>query len=76
MTPLDKFLAALLIAIGAWFGWWFLDDLQSGLARVRRALEPADREAATRVGDMVYLHKAILVASAAVVVWAVLFKLE
>jgi hypothetical protein len=76
MTPLDKFLAVLLITIGACFGWWFLDDLQCGLAKVRRALDPADREATTRGREIVYLHKAILVASAAVVVWAVLFKLS
>jgi hypothetical protein len=66
----------LLIAVGVWAGWFFLDDLQCGLARVRRALDPADHEAATRGSPIVSLHKAILVASALVVVWAVLFKVR
>jgi hypothetical protein len=76
MTPLDRFLAVLLIAGGVWAGWFFLNDLQCGLARVRRALDPADQEAATRGIPIVNLHKAILVASALVVVWAVLFKVR
>jgi len=54
----------------------FLDDLQCGLARVRRALDPTDRAAATRGSPIVNLHKLILVASAFVVVWAVLFKVH
>jgi hypothetical protein len=74
MTPLDRFLAVLLMAVGVWAGWFFLDDLQCGLARVRRALDPADHEAATRGSKIVNLHRAILIASALVVVWAVLFK--
>jgi uncharacterized membrane protein len=74
MTVLDKFLAVVLIAIGVYAGWLFLDDLQYGLADVRRWLDPADRDAATR-GREIFLHKFILVASAVVVVWAVLFKL-
>ena len=45
------------------------------LAEVRRWLDPADRDAATRGREILYLHKFILVASAVVVVWAVLFKL-
>jgi hypothetical protein len=76
MTPLDRFLAVLLLAAGVWAGWFFLDDLQCGLARVRRALDPADHEAATRGSPIVNLHKAILVASAPVVAWAVLFKVR
>ena len=48
MTVLDKFLAVVLIAIGVYAGWLFLDDLQYGLADVRRWLDPADRDAATR----------------------------
>ncbi len=75
MTALDKFLAVVLIAIGVYAGWLFLDDLQYGLADVRRWLDPADRAAATRGRGILHLHKFILVASAAVVVWAVLFKL-
>ena len=75
MTALDKFLAVVLIAIGAYAGWLFLDDLQYGLADVRRWLDPADRDAATRGREILHLHKFILVASATVVVWAVLFKL-
>ena len=76
MTPLDRFLAVLLLAAGVWAGWFFLDDLQCGLARVRRALDPADHEASTRGSPIVNLHKAILVASALVVAWAVLFKVR
>ena len=74
-TVLDKFLAVVLIAIGVYAGWLFLDDLQYGLADVRRWLDPADRDAATRGREILHLHKFILVASAVVVVWAVLFKL-
>ena len=75
MTVLDKFLAVVLIAIGVYAGCLFLEDLQYGLADVRRWLDPADRDAATRGREILYLHKFILVASAVVVVWAVLFKL-
>ena len=75
MTPLDKFLALVLIAIGVYTGWLFLDDLQYGLADVRRWLDPADRDAANRGREILHLHKFILVASAVVVVWAILFKL-
>jgi hypothetical protein len=49
---------------------------RSGQALVstpRRALDPRDREAATRGGEILGLHKAILVASAAVALWVVLF---
>jgi len=35
VTPLDKFLILLLITTGVAFGWYFLEDLQEGLARVR-----------------------------------------
>jgi uncharacterized membrane protein len=75
MTVLDKFLAVVLIALGVYAGWLFLDDLQYSLAAVRRWLDPADHDAATRGREIVHLHKLILVASAVVVVWAVLFKL-
>ena len=34
MTVLDKFLAWVLVAIGVYAGWLFLDDLQYGLADV------------------------------------------
>ena len=47
-----------------------LDDVVKDLER-----DPADRDAATRGREILYLHKFILVASAVVVVWAVLFKL-
>ena len=76
MTPLDRFFAVLLIAVGVWGGWFFLDNLQCGLAGVRRAQDPADDEAATRGRPIVNLFKGILVASAIVVVWAVLFKVR
>jgi len=77
LTALDKFIVMVVVGLGVWCGWFFLDDLQCGLARVRRALDPADREAATRGGNIVNLHKAILVTSAAVVVlWIVLFKVH
>jgi hypothetical protein len=75
-TALDKFIVVVVIGLGVWCGWFFLDDLQCGLAKVRRALDPADREAATRGGQIVNLHKAILVGSAAFVVWIVLWKLR
>ena len=74
MTALDKFLAVVLIALGVCAGGYFLDSLQTGLAEVRRRLDPSDSSAATRGLDIVYLHKTILVGSALVVVWAV-FKI-
>jgi hypothetical protein len=76
MTPLDRFLAVVLLVGGVWAGWFYLDDLQCGLARVRRALDPDDDEAGTRGSPIVNLHKAILVASAVVVGWAVVFKVR
>jgi uncharacterized membrane protein len=75
LTVLDKFLAVVLIAVGVYAGWLFLDDLQYSLADVRRWLDPADRDAATRGREIMHLHKFVLVASALVVAWAVLFKL-
>ena len=74
MSALEKYLAVLLILVGLGAGCFFLDDLQKGLTVVRRALDPGDREAATRGGEILGLHKAILVASAAVALWLVLFK--
>ena len=74
MSPWEKYLAVLFIVVGAGAGCYFLDDLQDGLATVRRALDPCDRGAPTRGGDILSLHKAILVASAFVAVWVVLFK--
>ena len=73
-TALDKFLAVVLIALGVCAGGYFLDSLQTGLADVRRRLDPSDHDAAIRGRDIMNLHKAILVGSALVVVWAV-FKL-
>ena len=75
MAALDKIFTLVLIAVGVGAGWFFLEDLQEGLARTRRVLEPTDWGAATRGREILYLHKFILVASAVVVVWAVLFKL-
>ena len=74
MSAWEKYLAVLLVVVGVGGGCFFLDDLQNGLAVVRRALDPCDREAATRGGEILGLHKAILVASAAFVLWIVLFK--
>ena len=74
MTALDKFLAVVLIALGVCAGGYFLDNLQTGLADVRRRLDFSDHDAAIRGRDIMNLHKAILVGSALVVVWAV-FKL-
>jgi hypothetical protein len=73
MTALEKSLAVVLIAVGLGTGCYFLDSLQEALATVRRRLNPFDRGAATRGLDIMYLHKAILVVSALVVVCA-LFK--
>jgi hypothetical protein len=39
---LDKFMAVVLIALGVWAGWFYLDDIQNGLAGVRRPLDPND----------------------------------
>ena len=74
MKALDKFLAVVLIALGVCAGGYFLDSLQTGLADVRSRLDPSDHDAAIRGRDIMNLHKAILVGSALVVVWAV-FKL-
>jgi hypothetical protein len=76
LTPLDKFILVVVIGLGAWCGWFFLDDLQCGLARVRRALDPSDYEASSRGLNIVKLHKTILVGSAAFIVWIVLWKLR
>jgi hypothetical protein len=76
LTALDKFMAVALIALGVWAGWFYLDDIQNGLAGVRRALDPNDPNPAERDDDILGLHKAILIASAVVVVWVVLFKVR
>jgi hypothetical protein len=39
MSPWEKYLAVLFIVVGAGAGCFFLDDLQNGLATVRRALD-------------------------------------
>jgi uncharacterized membrane protein len=75
LTALDRFLAVVLIAIGVYVGWLFLDDLQYDLARLRRSLDPTDRDATIRGREILHLLKFILVVSALVVTWAVLFKL-
>jgi uncharacterized membrane protein len=69
LTALDRFLAVVLVAIGVYVGWLFLDELQYGLAKFRRLLDPSQRP------RNLHLLKFMLVASALVVVWAVLFKL-
>ena len=75
ITALDKFFATILIFLAAWAGWFVLDDLQEGIGKVRRALDPGDPGAAIRGADLLALQKSILVATAVVVGWAVLFKL-
>ena len=72
---LDKFVAVAIIAAGVWCGWHYLESLRRGLADVRRALNPNDWGAEDRGRDIVRLHKAILVGSAVVVVWAI-YKLS
>jgi hypothetical protein len=74
MSAWEKYLAVLLIVVGLVAGCFFLDDLQNGLATVRRALDPHDLNPANRGGEILGLHKAILVVSALVVLWAVLFR--
>jgi uncharacterized membrane protein len=74
MSPWEKHLAVLLIVVGVGCGCYYLDDLHNGLVVVRRALDPCDREAAIRGGEILGLHKAILVVSATVVLWVLLFK--
>jgi hypothetical protein len=76
LTPLDRFLAVMFIAVGIWAGWFFLENLQDGLAQVRRSLDPSDHDAATRGREIVNLHKLILIGSGLIVVWMVLFKLH
>jgi hypothetical protein len=76
VTPLDKFLILLLITAGVACGWYFLDDLQEGLARVRQALEPNDWEASTRGRPIMRLHRSILVGTALFAAWLIVFKLD
>jgi hypothetical protein len=76
LTALDKFVVVVVIGLGVWCGWFYLNDLQCGLAGVRRALDPSDYKASTRGRPIVNLHKAILVGSAVFVVWIVLWKLR
>ncbi len=75
LTALDRFLAVVLVAIGVYVGWLSLDELQYGLAKFRRLLDPTDRDATVSGREISHLLKFMLVASALVVVWAVLFKL-
>ena len=75
ITALDKFFAVILIFLVACAGWFVLENLQEDIVKVRRALDPADRDAAIRGREILSLHKCILVATAVVVGWAVLFKL-
>jgi hypothetical protein len=74
MSGCEKHLAVLLIVVAVGAGCFFLDDLQDGLAGVRRAVNPNDPNPRERGEPILILHKAILVASAAVVLWVVLFK--
>src|SRR5215831_15084440 len=64
--------AVLLIVVAVGAGCFFLDDLQDGLAGVRRALDPNNPNPRERGEDILRLHKAILVSSAAGVLWVVL----
>jgi hypothetical protein len=73
MSEGEKYLAVLLIVVGLGAGCFFLDDLQDGLTTVRLALDPYDPNPARRGDEILFLHKAILVVSALVVLWAVLF---
>jgi hypothetical protein len=60
LTALDKFIVVVVIGLGVWCGWFFLDDLQCGLAKVRRALDPANPThgyAATREAAMAAFAK-------------------
>ena len=75
LTALDRFLAVVLVAIGVYVVWLFLDELQYGLAKFRRLLDPTNRDATVSGREILHLLKFMLVASALVVVWAVLFKL-
>jgi hypothetical protein len=75
ITALDKFFATILVFLAAWAGWFVLDDLQEGIEKVRRALDPAHRSAEIQGRELLAFQKSILVASAVVVGWAVLFKL-
>jgi uncharacterized membrane protein len=73
MSEWEKYLAVLLIVVGVAAGCFFLQDLQDGLATVRLALDPNDPNPAGRGDKILFLHKAILVVSGLVVLWAVLF---
>ena len=74
VTPLDKFLILALITAGVAFGWYFLEDLQEGLARVRQALDPNDWEVSTRGRPIMLLHRSILVGTALFAAWLIIFK--
>ena len=74
MTPLDRFFFVILIFFGVLGGWYFLERLQESMAGVRRALDASDTSAQTRDEDILSLFKLILVASALVDLWAILFK--
>src|SRR5262249_31740704 len=75
MTALDKAFILVVIAVGIAAGWYFLEDLQEGLANVRRAQDPKDCGASTRGRPILNIHKTILLGAALVVAWIVLFKL-
>src|SRR5262249_47479430 len=65
----------LLILLAVCAGWFVLDNLQEGIGKVRRALDPADSDALIRGREILNLQQSILIATAVVVGWAVLFKL-
>ena len=71
MTALDKIFTLVLIAVGVGAGWFFLEDLQEGLARTRRVLDPTDWGAATRGREIMNVHKTILIVTALVVAWLI-----
>src|SRR5262245_53974620 len=72
LRPCEKALAVLFIMVGICAGGYFLDDLQDGLATTRKSLDPKDPNPKTRGGDILLLHKLILVGGALVVVWVLL----
>jgi hypothetical protein len=73
MTALDKVFSLVLIGVGIAAAWFFLEDLQNGLANVRKALDPG---ASTRGRPILNVHKTILVGAAFFVAWFIVFKLQ
>jgi formate dehydrogenase assembly factor FdhD len=53
-----------------------IESLAEGLARTRRALDPTDWGSATRGREIMNVHKTILIVTALVVAWLIVFKLH